>query len=169
MSKVGSYFADAISRSLRKVVLAFTLISMLLASASAEKRLTPQEEAVLMPLQKVLEGIAKHDRDEVQRQLLPGGSATLMRDGKPVQLSFDAFVERIPESTEQLEERIHDPQIRIDDNIAIIWAPYEFFIHGVIDHRGTDVVYLIREDGQWLIAAIGDNSRKVGRNRPANH
>jgi hypothetical protein len=28
-------------------------------------------------------------------------------------------------SPERLEERIDDPFVRIDDDIAIIWAPYE--------------------------------------------
>lgn len=147
----------------RQGMLAFLLVGTLAASTPKEKTLSPDKAAVLKPLQRVLDGIAKRDKVEIRNQLLPGGSATLIRNGKILQLTFDAFVERIPDGTELLEERIYDPQIFIDNDIAVIWAPYEFFINGTIDHRGTDIVQLVRQDGQWLIASIGDNSRKVER------
>lgn len=146
---------------------ALTLVAFtapLLGASDEEKPLTPDERAVLAPLQNVLDGIAKGDKAAVRNQLLPGGSATLIRNGQILQLHFDSFVERISTSTQKLEERIHDPLIRIDDDIAIIWAPYEFLIEGKIDHRGTDVVNLVRHDGRWMIAGIADNSRKVQDN-----
>lgn len=121
---------------------------------------TPEEQAVLAPLQGIFNGIAKHDKGLVREQLLPGGTATLIRNGQIFQLHFDAFVERIPGGTEHFEERIHDPLVRIDDDIAIIWAPYEFMVEGKLDHCGTDIVNLVRRDGRWLIAGIADNSRK---------
>jgi Putative lumazine-binding len=120
---------------------------------------TSEEQAVLAPLQGVFEGIAKHDKAIVRQQLLPGGMATLIRNGQIVQLHFDAFVDRLPAGTQKLEERIHDPLIRIDNDIAVIWAPYEFLLEGKLDHCGTDLVNLVHRDGRWLISAIGDNSR----------
>jgi hypothetical protein len=92
--------------------------------------------------------------------LLPGGSATFLRNGKPVQLTFEALADRLsqPGSTSR-EERIRNPLVRIDDNVAIVWAPFEFLIDGKVDHCGRDIVQLVRVDGHWLIAAIGDNNR----------
>src|SRR5262249_14699174 len=91
---------------------------------------------------------------------LPGGTATLMRNGKPVQMAFDTFAERLSApGTDTREERIHNPLVRIDDNIAIIWAPFEFLLNGKVDHCGTDIVSLVKVDGQWLISALGDTSR----------
>lgn len=150
------------------LTLALAITGVASGSESEEKPLTPEENAVLMPLHGVFDGIAKRDRDEVRRQLLPGGSATLLRDGEVLQLSFEGFVDRIPsDGTQRFEERIHDPLIRIDNDLAIIWAPYEFLIDGVIDHTGTDVVYLVRQNGAWLIAGIADNSRKVPGRAPS--
>lgn len=132
------------------------------AASSEKKALTPEEQAVLAPLQKVFDGIAKHDRSLAKAQLLPGGMVTLKRSDRIVQMSFDQFVEHIPATgTERLEERIHDPLIRIDDDIAIIWAPYVFSIDGKGDHEGTDIVNLVKKDGRWLVAGIADNGRKV--------
>lgn len=151
---------DWMSRALPALLLAFSL--PVWAAGSEKKALTPEERAVLAPLAKVFDGIAKHDRGLVKEQLLPGGMVTLKRSDRIVQMSFDQFVERIPATgKEKLEERIHDPLIRIDDDIAIIWAPYVFLIDGKGDHEGTDSVNLVKKDGRWLIAGIADNGRKI--------
>jgi len=148
------------------ILLLVAQVAFVLTAAGAgyqEKSLTPEEKAVLTPLQKVLDGIASRDKEAIRSQLLPGGIATLIRNGQIQQLSFDAFVDRIPGGTQRLEERIYDPLIRIDDDIAVIWVPYEFLIDDVPDHRGTDIVHLVRQNGRWLIASLGDNSRKIKR------
>jgi hypothetical protein len=162
MYKLHRAASKLISSAVRQGAVALVLVGALAGSPPTEHALSPDEAAVLKPLQNLLEGISKRDKGEIRSQLLPGGMVTLVRNGKILQLSFDAFVERMPEGTEVLEERIHDPQILIDDDIAVIWAPYEFLINGVVDHRGTDIVHLVRQNGNWMIAGLGDNGRKVG-------
>jgi hypothetical protein len=57
---------------------------------------TPEEQAVLAPLQKLFEGMAKHDKEAVREQLLPGGMVTLKRkEDQIIQMHFDVFVEHI--------------------------------------------------------------------------
>jgi hypothetical protein len=120
---------------------------------------SPDEQAVLTTVQHALDALGKHDRDLFRRELLPGGMATLIRNGQPVQLHFDAFVERLG-GTQKIEERIHDPLVKIDDDIAIVWAPYDFLLEGKEDHCGTDVFTLAKRDGRWLISNVADNSRR---------
>ena len=98
----------------------------------------------------------------VYSQPLPGGTMVLMRDGQPSQMTFEAFAERVgkPGAT-QIEERIHDPLIRIDHDLAVVWAPFEFLVDGKVDHCGTDLFSLIRRDGKWLIASIADTGSKA--------
>ena len=121
---------------------------------------TAEEQAVLAPLQALFDGMAKRDKAAINAVLLPDGGATLIRNGKIIQFRLGTFADRMPASTTPIEERIHDPLIRIDDDIAMIWAPYEFLVDGQVDHCGTDVVNLVRRDGKWMIAGIADNSRK---------
>jgi Domain of unknown function (DUF4440) len=128
--------------------------------AASAKATAADEKAVLASFQAVLDGLAKRDKAAILQRLLPGGNATLMRDGKPVQLSFEALADRLSQpGTTTREERIHDALVRIDDNVAIVWAPFEFLIDGKVDHCGRDMAQLVRVDGRWLIAALGDNSR----------
>jgi hypothetical protein len=125
---------------------------------------TPEDKAVLAPLHAIFDGIAKRNVNTIRDQLLPGGTATLIRNGQVLQLHFDAFVARLSEvfsrSPERIEERIYDPLVRIDDDIAIIWAPYDVLIGDKVDHCGTNIVNLIHRDGRWLISGLADNSRK---------
>jgi len=128
--------------------------------AAAAKAPSADEQAVLASFQAVLAGLAKRDKAAILERLLPGGNATLMRNGKPMQLSFEAFADRLAQpGNATREERIHEPLIRIDDNVAILWTSFEFLIDGKVDHCGTDSAQLVRVDGRWLIAALADNSR----------
>jgi len=122
---------------------------------------TPEEQAVLAPVKAMFDGMAKRDAAAIKEPLLPGGTMVLMRDGKPVQMTLEAFADRVGRpGTTQIEERIHDPLIRIDNDLAVVWAPFEFLIDGKVDHCGTDLFNLVRKDGKWLIASVADTGRK---------
>ena len=122
---------------------------------------TPEEQAILTPVKAMFDGMAKRDAAAIKEPLLPGGTMVLMRDGKPVQMTLEAFADRVGRpGTTQIEERIHDPLIRIDNDLAVVWAPFEFLIDGKVDHCGTDLFNLVRKDGKWLIASVADTGRK---------
>jgi hypothetical protein len=122
---------------------------------------TPEEQAVLAPVQAMFDGVAKRDAAAILVPVLPGGTMVLMRDGKPVQMTFEAFAERVAKpATTRIEERIHDPLVRIDNDLAVVWAPFDFLVDGKVDHCGTDLFNLVRQDGKWLIAAVADTGRK---------
>lgn len=123
---------------------------------------TPEEQAVLDPVTALFAGMAKRDPEAIKKPLLPGGAMVLMRDGKPTQITFQDFADRVgrPEPA-RIEERIHDPLVRIDNDLAVVWAPFDFFVDGKIDHCGTDLFNLVRVDGKWLIASVADTGRKT--------
>jgi hypothetical protein len=122
---------------------------------------TPDEQAVLLPINEMFDGMAKRDAAAIKAPTLPGGTMVLMRDGKPTQITFEAFAERVgkPGKT-QIEERIHDPLVRIDNDLAMVWASFDFLVDGKVDHCGTDLFNLVRTDGKWLIASVADTGRK---------
>jgi hypothetical protein len=152
--------AMKISRQLRFVlfVAGATATGLLASSLHAA---TPEEQAVLAPVKAMFDGMARRDAAAIKEPLLPGGTMVLMRDGKPTQMTFEAFADRVGRpGTTQIEERIHDPLLRIDNDLAMVWAPFEFLIDGKVDHCGTDLFNLVRKDGKWLIASIADTGRK---------
>jgi Putative lumazine-binding len=151
----------AIFVSFRRAMKVGTVLLAAIAMAFPVLATTPDERAVLASVQALFDGMAKRDRTAVREQLLPGGMATLLRNGRPIQLHFDVFVASIPTSgTQQIEERIHDPIVHIDEDIALVWAPYEFLADGKVEHCGTDVINLLKKDGHWLISGIADNTHQ---------
>src|SRR5271156_5882797 len=122
---------------------------------------TPEEQAVLVPVKAMFDGMAKRNAAAIMEPLLAGGTLVLMRDGKPTQMTFEAFADRVGKpGTTKIEERIHDPLVRIDNDLAVVWAPFEFLVDGKVDHCGTDLFNLVRKDGKWLIASVADTGRK---------
>jgi Putative lumazine-binding len=120
-----------------------------------------EKQAVMAAVTEMFDGMSKRDAELIKKPLLTGGSMVLMREGKPVQMTFQEFAERVAKpGTTHIEERIHDPLVRIDHDLAVVWAPFEFVEDGKVDHCGTDLFNLIRTDGKWLIASIADTGRK---------
>ena len=119
------------------------------------------EQAVLAPITQLFDGMAKRDAAAIKQPLLTGGGLVLMRDGKPTQMTFDDFATRVGKpGTTHIQERIHDPLVRIDNDLAVVWAPFEFLVDGNVDHCGTDLFNVVRTDGKWVIASIADTGRK---------
>src|ERR1700733_15673001 len=122
---------------------------------------TTEEQAVLAPVQAMFDGMAKRNAAAIKESLLHDGTMVVMRNGTLTQMTFEAFANRVETSGKtHIEERIHDPLVRIDNDVAMVWAPFVFLIDGKVDHCGTDLFNIIRKDGKWLIASL---TADVGR------
>jgi hypothetical protein len=116
-----------------------------------------QEVSVLAPIEAMFQGMTKRDPGAIKAAALPGTVLVLMRDGKPEQMTIEAFADHFGKPTEKhMEERIHDPVVRIDHDLAMVWAPFEFLVDGKKDHCGTDLFNVVHSDGRWVIAGIAD-------------
>ena len=116
---------------------------------------------MLVPIQAMFAGMAKRDAAAIREPTMPGGTMVLMRDGKPSVMTFEQFAERVGRpGTTKIEERIHDPLVRIDNDLAVVWAPFDFLVDGKVDHCGTDLFNMVKKDGKWMIASVADTGRK---------
>jgi hypothetical protein len=141
-----------------RMIQALLIVTVIAPSALAQKA---EEKAVLAPINAMFDGMAKRDAAAIQHPTLPGGSMVLMRDGKPTQMTFAAFAERVAKPSKvQIQEKIHDPLIRIDNDLAVVWAPFVFLSDGKVNHCGTDLFNLVRVNGKWLIASVADTGRE---------
>jgi hypothetical protein len=121
-----------------------------------------QDSPVLVPIQAMFKGMTERNPDAIKAAALPGTVLVLMRDGKPTQMTIEAFAERVAKpSNTHIEERIHDPLVRVDHDLAMVWAPFVFLADGKPDHCGTDLFNLVHSDGKWLIAGIADTGSKA--------
>src|SRR3954469_1543941 len=104
------------------IVFSAILVTSLATPAFAQ---SVEEQAVLAPIHVMFDGMSKRDAAAIKAPMLPGGTMVLMRDGKPTQMTFEAFADRVGKpSKTQIEERIHNPLVRIDNDLAVVWAPF---------------------------------------------
>jgi hypothetical protein len=128
--------------------------------AAGQAPMSP-EAPVLAPIHALFAGMAARDAAAIKASALPGAALILMRDGKPSRSTVEAFADNVAKpATTHIEERIHDPLVRIDHDLAMVWAPFTFLVDGKPNHCGTDLFALVRTDGQWLIASIADTGSK---------
>lgn len=88
--------------------------------------------------------------------------ATVVKGSRPVKVeSVDHFLESVHKSREMdLEERITSYEVMMDEGMAIVWAPYRFFVNGQLSHCGVNAFTLILTDQGWKIHRIIDTRRR---------
>lgn len=58
------------------------------------------------------------------------------------------------------DERITFDDIKIDGDLASVWAPYKFYLGKTFSHCGVDVFQLMKTKDGWKIIYIVDTRRK---------
>ncbi len=139
-----------------------SLCVLLLFAPLAAHAATPEEQAVLAPVQAMFDGMAHRDPPPSALPFCPADPSSSCATASPCACPSRTSPPVVARpGTTKIEERIHDPLIRIDNDLAVVWAPFEFLSDGKVDHCGTDLFNLVRQDGQWLIADVADTGRKT--------
>jgi len=85
------------------------------------------------------------------------------KDGKAILSTenADGFVKAIGTPHAAVyDERIVFDGIKIDGDLASVWAPYKFYLGDKFSHCGVDVFQLMRTADGWKIIYIVDTRRK---------
>jgi hypothetical protein len=72
--------------------------------------------------------------------------------------SFIVFVSK--PHNEIYDERIKFDLIKVDDDLAIAWTPYKFYLGEKFSHCGVDSYQLVRMNGEWKIQYLIDTRRR---------
>lgn len=75
---------------------------------------------------------------------------------------FAGFISK--QAKNDLDEQITFDIVRIDENLAIAWAPYKFYYKGKFSHCGVDSYQLVRLNGVWKIQYLIDTRHKTSCN-----
>lgn len=116
----------------------------------------PEREAVMKTVQAFFDTMTSRDVEGAREVLQPQGRfhAMSMKDGKPDVHAFanEEYFANLQASKQKMQERIWNPEVRINGLIATVTAPYDFWIDGKFSHCGTDVFELIKTDEGWKIS-----------------
>ena len=107
------------------------------------------ETAVMAPVRTLLAGIASRDGAAATSRVRRDGTLTAAierPDGNRElrRMSWADFAARLTPGPQRYEERLLDPAVEIDGDIAMVWSPYVFLIDGKANHCGADHFDLVR-------------------------
>ena len=150
--------------TLRVFSAAFALLVTALPAHAQEAERT----AVLATVQKVFDAMRTRDtallRQAFDTSARLAGMST--RGGPPtVRLttpaSFGAAITNAP-AGDVWNERIWDPDVRIDADVAQVWAYYTFHRNKAFSHCGVDAFMLLKVGSEWKITQLADSRRTTG-------
>jgi hypothetical protein len=62
-----------------------------------------------------------------------------------------------------LDERLENTQVKVSDNLALVWTDYKFFVGEQFSHCGVDIIQLARWADGWKITALADTRRPAAQ------
>lgn len=125
--------------------------------------LTTDQEAVLRVLQEVFDAMEARDHAAMHARMTEQGWATQSRDGRIFAERLWDIGGRFPEGGKRVTERMREPLVRVDDDIAMVWCAYDLYWDDELHHSGSNIVSFIKTEGCWLICGITSNGRTPRR------
>ncbi|MBY0284392.1 MAG: nuclear transport factor 2 family protein [Sphingomonas sp.] len=129
----------------------------------------PQGEAaaVMVPVNATFAAIAARNGELLRPLAREDGNlfiANEAADGtrKIIRRPMTEFFAGLKPGPEKYEERLYDPAIEVDGDLAFVWGRFNFYIDGKLHHCGYDLFDLVRENGTWKVANISYSSRTTG-------
>lgn len=126
------------------------------------------ETEVLAVVTRLFDGMRKHDSSMVRSVFAPGAklvSAFTNREGKPVvqEEAADNFVKMVGAASGDVwDEKIFNPEVRVDGNLATVWTRYEFWLGTKFSHCGFDAFQLAKSEAGWRVVALADTRQREG-------
>lgn len=122
--------------------------------------------AVLAPIDRMFAALTAKDAATLVAQTRPEGRATAvltLPDGTRAlrARSWADFAEGIKGSPSTLDERLVNPAVEIDGDIAMVWSSYVFRIDGKVSHCGVNHFDLVRDAGGWKVLNITWTQRQT--------
>lgn len=159
--------AEFILRRAGIILAAAATLLLVPAAAHAQAQATRAAEAeVRAVIERMFQGLRDRDTTVMRSTFHPDFrlAITTFRDGQPLirQVGGDQFLASIANADAELDEQISDVEIRVEDNLAMVWNRYVFYVNGEADHCGVDAFILVRETDGWKVLQVADTQRREG-------
>lgn len=122
------------------------------------------EAGVLKAVRTLLDGLEAGDSATILAMTRPeGGLATASTDVAGASaFRRQAWAEVASGGRTGIEERLPDPAVEIDGDIAMVWGSYVARANGQADHCGVDHFDLVRDHGGWRVLNLTRSQRRTG-------
>jgi hypothetical protein len=143
------------------------LIALLLAAGSATPQLhaqAPERDAVYAVVTGLFDGMRTRDTASMRAAFAPGAT---LQSVSPTGIrvdAIDAWIASIASAPAGLvlDERLANPVVQVDGDLASVWVDYWFFAGDRFSHCGVDAFVLARQSGAWRVISVADTRRRDG-------
>ncbi|MCB0687005.1 MAG: nuclear transport factor 2 family protein [Saprospiraceae bacterium] len=119
------------------------------------------DNAIAGIVQQLFTAMNQSDGNKIKSLFAPEGRLTSTDEkGQINTTTVDQFSQMISKAVKgSLEERVTSMDINIDDNLATVWAEYDFYYNRQLQHCGVDAFQLFKGSSGWKIVQISDTRR----------
>lgn len=125
-----------------------------------------EEAAILAATEAFFAAVEAKDRHKMFAVVIPDGTATSVLvdgEGQPRIRNWHWNSYHANIATQgRFTERMIDPQVRVERDIAMVWGRYELSIDGVFRQCGVNHFDMVRSSGKWLVYNLTWTNQKVG-------
>lgn len=144
-----------------------TLAALLLAAAIAApvaQAQSPEHEAVYGVITGLFDGMRTRDTSSMRSAFAPGASLQSVSPNGIRVDAIDAWIGSIGSAPAGLvlDERLANPVVQVDGDLASVWVEYWFFAGERFSHCGVDAFVLARQAGAWRILSVADTRKREG-------
>ena len=142
----------------------FSVITLVLALAAAGPVHAQSNDAAIVDVvKKVFDGMRTKDTTLMRAQFAPGARMVQVasKDGKTSVESMDpsGWIGSVGKAKAKLDERIFDPVVQVDGDIAHVWTYYEFWLNDKLSHCGYDSFFMVKLADGWKVSQVADSRR----------
>ena len=140
----------------------FIILTIISTTAFAQD----EEAAVKQAVNKLFEGMKKSDTAMIRaafssqpilQTIIKNKEGKVLIESEPL----DSFLVAISKPHKEIyDERITFDVVKIDGELAMVWAPYKFYVGDKFSHCGVDSFQLIKINGEWKIQYLIDTRRR---------
>lgn len=116
-----------------------------------------EEAAVLAAMDRYMHAISANDLQAMAAMQTPDGMTYRARATTGTSMEIvgqpnSYWVDPARADRRVVRERYWSPTVLVRGSIAVVWAPYEFWVDRKTSHCGIDVFDFLRIDGEWRVA-----------------
>jgi hypothetical protein len=143
-------------------------VVLFLPLAAAPLRAQGEERAVMAVVQQLFDGMRARDTSKMRATLHPDARlfTTGVKDSVPTVTiaSITTWLSGVPTARPGLllDERLHNPVVKVDGGLASVWAEYTFYLGDQLSHCGVDTFHLVKTVAGWRIIDLADTRRREG-------
>ena len=140
-----------------KLLLVSIIVILFYNNSMAQNSVAFEEEEIKSVIAKLFNGMRKGDSSMVHSAFHSTArmQTVLIKNEKSIiqtEENINEFLKAVGTSHKEIyNERPLSLEIRIDENLATVWVPYQFLLGTTFSHSGVDAFQLFKSDQGWKI------------------